>query len=552
MDSVLTHEVWPQVSHRPRRSSSCLKFPSSCSIRQDNPSPRHHAVLEGVKFFSIHVKTSPRPLDARVPGCHAFKPLFSPIMEQHPCYRNPNPSSRLKPNTVFSLKYIKMYTKSIPANYPYALPPIDGLYGKVKVFEYLPLPFFEFRGAGAPPADLGTPGDVYIDLTPGAHALYCKCEEDWACWAARAPTEELLTHPHLVGWKYERYLDFHAEKGPEWICRKTVLQRQQAVLAAGLLDTGGAQEGSGLASTMIARYIAKTAASVANFARATPMDVDSPDISASDSDLDSEEISDAESKHSDTFYPSKRARTLASCNSLSTSLAAGRAARSKAPGPSPQYQHPGPDPETQQLEKELAALRADKNLQRMRAASASSWCLSSLRADFGSLQRCSRHSRPSTANTSYIDPSPVTPAEAKQLLPDLRNTVDKGGSFLAVVLEFPGLFLISDLGKKTLLEAKMKRAKAEKQLEEQFPFLEAHCLASATAFRAGSQHNKLFTHYIVLKGGRNGKGAFTQHELHEQPVSGRMSKVFKFRKDQGVFDAHVFPIDPVGQHEISS
>ncbi|KAF8130030.1 hypothetical protein K438DRAFT_863597 [Mycena galopus ATCC 62051] len=32
------------------------------------------------------------------------------------------------------------------------------------------------------------------------------------------------------------------------------------------------------------------------------------------------------------------------------------------------------------------------------AASASSWCLSPLRADFASLQKCSRHSRPSTAN----------------------------------------------------------------------------------------------------------------------------------------------------------
>src|ERR1700676_82967 len=35
--------------------------------------------------------------------------------------------------------------------------------------------FFEYHGLGAPSADLGTVGDVYLDVTPGRYRVYVHC-----------------------------------------------------------------------------------------------------------------------------------------------------------------------------------------------------------------------------------------------------------------------------------------------------------------------------------------------------------------------------------------
>ncbi|KAJ6533088.1 hypothetical protein B0H19DRAFT_1324862 [Mycena capillaripes] len=66
--------------------------------------------------------------------------------------------------------------------------------------------FFEFRGIGPPSADLGHPGDVYVDLNPRLHALYWR-ERDivrgvgqWKKWTAllldKVPLHKfLVAHP---------------------------------------------------------------------------------------------------------------------------------------------------------------------------------------------------------------------------------------------------------------------------------------------------------------------------------------------------------------------
>ncbi|KAJ7124466.1 hypothetical protein C8R44DRAFT_875497 [Mycena epipterygia] len=134
----------------------------------------------------------------------------------HPCNENPHPKSKLKPETTSTIQYIKMRVLSIPGNYPYLTPDIPGLYRNEGIHEYLPIPFFEFRGLGTPPSDVGSPGDVYIDLTPSACALYSKAEEDWSRWAGPASTDT-LSHPHFVDSKNARYVWFHPRNGAEWI-----------------------------------------------------------------------------------------------------------------------------------------------------------------------------------------------------------------------------------------------------------------------------------------------------------------------------------------------
>jgi hypothetical protein len=65
--------------------------------------------------------------------------------------------------------------------------------------------FFEFRGTGPPSSSFGYAGDVYVDLTPGSHALYWRDRHgrgpgQWRRWTAllldKVPLYKFLTsHP---------------------------------------------------------------------------------------------------------------------------------------------------------------------------------------------------------------------------------------------------------------------------------------------------------------------------------------------------------------------
>ncbi|KAF7333054.1 hypothetical protein MVEN_02412000 [Mycena venus] len=357
----------------------------------------------------------------------------------HPCYKNPNPRSRLMPDITFTLKYMKMCANTIPQNYPYELPAIEG-------FVKLHVPFFEFRGHGAPPVDIGTPGDVYIDLTPSAYALYCKCEEDWAKWAGPAAAlSEVLAHPHFADCREARFVNFHPEEGTEWVCARTISRRRLALREAGVLkDSDGARESLDLASTIIQGYLAGTPVKRPS---SPPPSVRSARSTTSRGHKDS--------KASEAFYPSKRARTLASSSSVSVALAANRAKSKAPPPPSPPYafRHPSPDPATTQLEKELKALQADKELHSLRRRKRD--LMASLPTVHGFtlspelLQKVEKE-----YNKFHPSAVPsVTPAEAKLALPELRCRVDQA--------------------KKALLATKMKRTEAEKQLAERRQWCDA-------------------------------------------------------------------------------
>ncbi|KAJ7206183.1 hypothetical protein C8J57DRAFT_1484885 [Mycena rebaudengoi] len=83
---------------------------------------------------------------------------------QHPCILFPRPESKLKPQTTVSLKYILVL--NVPSTYPYATPRA----GRRKATRARPVP--RVPRPGAPPADVGSPGDVYIDCTPVAPRLF--------------------------------------------------------------------------------------------------------------------------------------------------------------------------------------------------------------------------------------------------------------------------------------------------------------------------------------------------------------------------------------------
>lgn len=57
--------------------------------------------------------------------------------------------------------------------------------------------FHEMRGFGPPPGDVGYPGDVYIDMSPGAHGLWAIRTPNGGEWTHWTPNE-IIQHPHIT------------------------------------------------------------------------------------------------------------------------------------------------------------------------------------------------------------------------------------------------------------------------------------------------------------------------------------------------------------------
>ncbi|KAJ7688247.1 hypothetical protein B0H17DRAFT_1068922, partial [Mycena rosella] len=170
----------------------------------------------------------------------------------HPCRKKPHPKSKLKPDTTFTLRYIKMRPDRIPASYPYLTPAVPDLYPNRGMCEHLPIPFFEFRGVGAPPPDVGGPGDVYIDT--GDAALYAKAEEDWSRWCGPV-SPDTLSHPHFADSAAPRFVAVDRGAGVRWVSDGSVRQHRAAERAKGNTD-GDAQAGFVLAAQIIRECLA--------------------------------------------------------------------------------------------------------------------------------------------------------------------------------------------------------------------------------------------------------------------------------------------------------
>ena len=99
---------------------------------------------------------------------------------------DPPPKSIIQPSVIVDLK--RFHAHIIPDDYPFRLDPDRPTM----------VLFFEWRGRGAPPGDIGYPGDVYLDLTPGHFALYAHMTTKWVKWVGpRVQKEQLIAHPHF-------------------------------------------------------------------------------------------------------------------------------------------------------------------------------------------------------------------------------------------------------------------------------------------------------------------------------------------------------------------
>ncbi|KAK7026551.1 hypothetical protein R3P38DRAFT_3525491 [Favolaschia claudopus] len=110
----------------------------------------------------------------------------------------PKPRSHLQPQ--ITVKCRGFIITTLPPSYPFRSRPTNGNHK---------IPFFEFSALG-PPAinlDVGAEGDIYLDRTPGAYALYAKTNSGWKRWVdtggslgsgAQWPTADwIIRHPHI-------------------------------------------------------------------------------------------------------------------------------------------------------------------------------------------------------------------------------------------------------------------------------------------------------------------------------------------------------------------
>ncbi|KAJ7650993.1 hypothetical protein FB45DRAFT_889288 [Roridomyces roridus] len=122
------------------------------------------------------------------------------VAVEHPCNMNPKPTSRVQPQIKVELKNF-LAGNTLPTGYPYQLKP------EVSNQRYR-IPYFQFSDT-RPPArnlDVGTAGDVYFDLTPGAYGLYGKTASGWQRWfdpgeglGNQWPDASwLVRHPHIT------------------------------------------------------------------------------------------------------------------------------------------------------------------------------------------------------------------------------------------------------------------------------------------------------------------------------------------------------------------
>ncbi|KAJ7206162.1 hypothetical protein C8J57DRAFT_357726 [Mycena rebaudengoi] len=281
---------------------------------------------------------------------------------QHPCILFPCLESKLKPQTTVSLKYILVL--NVPSTYPYATLP-------VLARRSVRVPFLEFRSLGAPPADVGSPGDVYIDHTPAAPRLFCRSETQWTAWPGPSDVD-LVAHPDFVDAKWERYLWCSPGLGVEWSCLSTIRRRRADLVAEGVLDdvVASEEEGRALAAKVVGLYLAQEAQgpSVSRTKRKRRVrsysDAEDDEDEGADDDYDDDDHEPSEPEYSPPKSAAPVSRPLRSApRRLRTTTTA-----PSSPPPTPAK--PQRDPKAmQRLARELASLTSERAqlVQRKRA-----------------------------------------------------------------------------------------------------------------------------------------------------------------------------------------
>ncbi|KII83352.1 hypothetical protein PLICRDRAFT_58426 [Plicaturopsis crispa FD-325 SS-3] len=129
-----------------------------------------------------------------------------------PWIDNPTPTSKIQPGIQVRLKTAKIPTDDPCLDFDTITNEFFKIYRPFSPDNSI-IHFFEFRGQGPPPSDVGYPGDVYFDLKPDQkHRLYRRNCQRWEYPADTTPGQ-FIWHPYLA----RTVLGVCPERGATWV-----------------------------------------------------------------------------------------------------------------------------------------------------------------------------------------------------------------------------------------------------------------------------------------------------------------------------------------------
>ncbi|KAJ6579747.1 hypothetical protein DFH09DRAFT_1360925 [Mycena vulgaris] len=210
---------------------------SRSSLEEDTPDPNT------TKDIIPNISTEPAN-----PTEPPTQELFELI--PHPCTFPPPESATTKGIECTTRTFL---VDVLPATYPYL--PYRFSASPCAKFQ---IPFFLFTGPDPPPADIGTPGDMYV--APASSALYAYLAGGWTRWTPADPAPParratlklgdagLLPHPH-----FPAHLLWAGERAFAWYSLSSVLNARRDVRANAVVspDAGPAEA----AKVLVARTL---------------------------------------------------------------------------------------------------------------------------------------------------------------------------------------------------------------------------------------------------------------------------------------------------------
>ncbi|KAJ7775639.1 hypothetical protein DFH07DRAFT_952027 [Mycena maculata] len=135
----------------------------------------------------------------------------------------------------FVWKAVRVNVLNVGPDFPFHLELVEDRY-RVR--------FLEFRSSSDPPADIGNPGDIWLNVSPASYVLFAlNANKEWVRWCPTLDTAGMIVHPFLplyaLWCTIKQASWYHRDKiGGDWAGRRLTARQDLGgyACAADMLD----------------------------------------------------------------------------------------------------------------------------------------------------------------------------------------------------------------------------------------------------------------------------------------------------------------------------